>query len=357
MKDKMKSYLLDKRFHYFAIFFFSCIIAIPLFTLQLKLTHDGSLHILRLIGTDLSIQNTTFPHLVIPVFCDNLGYSINAFYSPIATYIPYLFTAFPIQYIDALKIFAYFTILLSGLTMYHCTYEITKKRPVALMASIIYMASPYRFEDMYIRFALAEFTTFIFIPILFQGMYNLFQGDGKKHYYITIGAVGLILTHAITTLYIAIFCLVYVLFNPKKLKEKQVWKKIGVNILFILTLSAFFWVVLLEFKTHTDYTIFDQEIMRTTNRLVYEKAINLQEFFVKGSQDINCRIGIFNILAFMIRTFLLEQDKRTKNISNLFFFCYFFSLTLYKIVSMEVCTRPILCYPISMENARRIYLF
>jgi len=310
MKKQMKSYLLDKRFHYFVIFFFSCIVAIPIFTLQLKLTHDGSLHILRLIGTDLSIENTSFPHLVIPIFCDNLGYSINAFYSQVATYIPYIFTAFPIHYTDALKIFAYFTILLSGISMYNFSYEITKKRPVALLASIIYMLSPYRFEDMYIRFALAEFTTFIFIPILFQGLYNLFQGDGTKHYYITIGAAGLILTHTITALYIAIFSLIYILFNFKKIKQKQILKKLLMNMLFIITITAFFWVVLLEFKTHTSYTIFDKEIMRTNRYFTYDKAINFQDFFIQGNQDINCRIGIFNILAFSVRIILMEKNKR-----------------------------------------------
>ena len=41
------------------------------------------------------------------------------------------------------------------------------------------------------------------MPLLFIGMYNLFNQDGKEHYFITIGAVGLVLTHTVTTFYMA----------------------------------------------------------------------------------------------------------------------------------------------------------
>ena len=83
MKKQILAFLSHKNFHYLLIFLVSCVVAIPLIPLQLTNTHDGILHILRLIGTELSLHYTDFPHLVIPLFCNNFGYSINAFYSPI----------------------------------------------------------------------------------------------------------------------------------------------------------------------------------------------------------------------------------------------------------------------------------
>lgn len=61
--------------------------------------------------------------------------------------------------------------------------------------------------------------------MLFHGLFNLLKGDGKKHYYIAIAAIGLILTHTISTEYSAIFALLYIIFNFKQLKNKEVIKK------------------------------------------------------------------------------------------------------------------------------------
>lgn len=68
MKKQILAFLSHKNFHYLLIFLVSCIVALPLIPLQLTNTHDGILHILRLIGTDLSLHYTDFPHLVIPHF-------------------------------------------------------------------------------------------------------------------------------------------------------------------------------------------------------------------------------------------------------------------------------------------------
>lgn len=329
MKKQILAFLSHKNFHYLLIFLVSCVVAIPLIPLQLTNTHDGILHILRLIGTDLSLHYTDFPHLVIPLFCNDFGYSINAFYSPIATYLPYLFTNLPILYAEALKIFAYFTILLSGFTMYHCVLEITKKRPIALIASILYMVAPYRLADMYIRFALAEFTAFIFIPIVFQGIYNLLQGNQKKHFYITIGAAGLILTHAITAFYFAFFCLLYVLFHWKKLIQKEVLKKIGWNILFILGISAFHWIILLEYQSFLHYGIFDAKVMGTNREFVAQNTKSILEFFIPNGKLFNFYIGTFAILGLLASLFFLPRMiKRKEKEPLIFLILAIFSLFL-----------------------------
>ena len=64
--------------------------------------------------------------------------------------------------------------------MYNLVNEVTKKKGVAFLSAILYMIFPYRFECLFNRFAIGEFTAFVFIPIVFQGLYNLLQGDKKK---------------------------------------------------------------------------------------------------------------------------------------------------------------------------------
>ena len=89
MKERLQNLLENKKFHYLCIFFISLLVAIPLIGLKIRYTHDGALHILRLMGTKLSLNYTTFPNLVIPFFCYNFCYNINAFNSPMANFFPY----------------------------------------------------------------------------------------------------------------------------------------------------------------------------------------------------------------------------------------------------------------------------
>jgi len=315
VKERLQNLLENKKFHYLCVFFISLLVAIPLIGLKIRYTHDGALHILRLMGTKLSLNYTAFPHLVIPFFCSNFGYSINAFYAPMATYLPYLFTYLPILYSDALKIFSYCTILFSGITMYHCAYEITQKRKIALLASLFYMLAPYRSEDIYTRFALAEFTTFVFIPIIFQGLHNLLEGDKTKHWYIAIGATGLVLTHTITTFYVALFCLVYVICHWSRKAWKDTFPKLIWNTIFILAMTAFFWVVLLEFRNFTQYTFFDQELMGTNQKAVVNQAIQWEELLLDKNgniRDISYRLGKFTIVLLILTILAFRELRKDK---------------------------------------------
>ena len=44
---------------------------------------------------------------------------------------------------------------------------------IAILASVLYILLPYRLNDMYLRIAVAELTSFIFLPIVFNGLYSI----------------------------------------------------------------------------------------------------------------------------------------------------------------------------------------
>ena len=276
----------NKWFHYCLIIIIGVILSIPLKDIQISETHDGFVHLLRIFGTSNTLKIGEFPPIVAPYFCSGGGYAMNLFYNPLVTYIPLLIKLFTTSYAIALKIFAGMCIVLSGITMYKFVYEVTKNRAISLFASIIYLIAPYKLGDVYKRFAIGEFASFIFIPILFKGIYSLFNQDGKKHYYIAIGAIGLILTHTITTFYTVLYCIIYVLFNIKKLKEKEVIKKLVINVIFILLVSLFFIAPLVEAKFSADYAILDNKIMSTNGRYVYDNTLKISEFFKNKDEQL-----------------------------------------------------------------------
>lgn len=324
----------NKWIHYAIIVVIGVILSIPLCKIQIRDTHDGFLHLLRMLGTNNTFKIGEIPPIVAPYYCNGGGYAMNLFYNPLVTYIPLLIKLFTPTYAMALKIFAGLCIVLSGITMYYFVYQVTKKRSIALFASIIYLIAPYKLGDVYKRFAIGEFASFVFMPLLFIGMYNLFNQDGKKHYFITIGAVGLVLTHTVTTFYMAIFCAIYVLINVEKFKDKSILKKIIINVVFILLISMCFLAPMLEAKQLADYAIFDSKIMSTNGDYVYSNTIELSEFFTDiGKENATTYIiGVptFVLMCLTIFTFT-KVDKKYKD--------FYIVAILFSIISMFMSSK------------------
>lgn len=315
----------NKWLHLAIIIVIGVILSIPLCKIQIRDTHDGFLHLLRLIGTNNALKIGEIPPIIAPYFCNGGGYAMNLFYNPLVTYIPLLIKLFTPSYAMALKIFAGLCIILSGITMYIFVYKVTKNRTIALFASIIYLISPYKLGDVYKRFAIGEFASFIFIPLLFIGIYSLFNDDKKKHYFITIGAVGLILTHTVTTFYTAIFCALYVILNLDKLKEKEVIKKLIINVIFILLISAFFLLPMIEAKRATDYALFDDQIICTNGKYAAANRLELSEFFVdKGEKNQTTYIIGVPVFVFMCLT-IFTYKKVDIKYKNFYIACLLFA--------------------------------
>jgi len=304
----------NKWIHYLFVAIVGIILAIPFLNfVQIRDTHDGSLHMLRLLGTVDTLKIGQFPPLINQNYCQGAGYSMNLFYPPLVTYFPLFITIFTSTYMGALKIFAVIAIILSGITMYQFVYQVTGKRVIALFASIFYLIAPYKLANVYKRYAIGEFVAMIFIPLVFLGLYNLFEQDKKKHYYIAIGATGLMLSHTVSTVYTALFCILYILFHIAKLKDKEIIKKCIINGIFILLISMLFWMPLLEATSVAEYTIMNDDLMRTNGEFAYENTISYSQLW-KDRQEENGTtfvLGIPTIVALFLTIFVLQKVENS----------------------------------------------
>lgn len=293
MKERIKSYIF--------IIILSIIVSIPLFNGDFNIyIDDGIQHICRLMGTYQSItEGQTFP-MIMSNFCNQFGYSWNIFYSPITAYVPLLFRLFTDSYVVCLKAFIVLVTILTGISMYEFVYKVTKNKYIGLLASAIYMFAPYRLTDMYMRIAIAELTSFIFLPMIFHGLYTIFdEEDNRKKsgvFILTIGAIGLILTHTVMAMYTAIFGLIYVILHIKRLKEKVILKKLLIIMIFIISITSFFWAPLLEHKVNTEYEVFKEGRMERTEVLVTFK-LDLIDFIYTKQGNMCFEIGLITVIG------------------------------------------------------------
>ena len=317
MKNIIEKIKNKKSIHYLLIFVLGLLVAIPYFWLQIYETDDGYVHLLRVMSVDYSTKFGELPYLITPFFCKDFGYAMSAFYGPIVTFIPYIFAFITKSASIGVKIFAALTIPISGIFMYNFVNEACKNKGVAFLSAIIYMVFPYRLEIYFNRFSFGEISAFMFIPIVFQGLYNLLHNGGNKHYYITIGAVGLILSHNITTVYTALFCGIYILFHLKSFFKKDVILKCITNLCFILLITAFFTIPILEFKSHANYLIFSPDGMNTNGYAVMKNTINPSQFIkdIGEKAGVSFVIGIPTLIMLAISPLVYKYiEKKDKDL-------------------------------------------
>lgn len=315
MKNLIKYCKEKEIINYILIIIASIIISIPLANKNLNIYRDdGIQHICRIIGTEQTLADKQFLPMIMSNLCNNFGYSWNIFYSPLTAYMSVVFRIFNFSYVNCLKLCMFVIVLLSGLTMYKLTLRITKNKKLATLASIIYILAPYRITDMYIRTALAELASFIFIPIVFEGLY-IIVNEEKKSYKLALGAAGLILTHQVIAMYTAIICLAYLIVFFKKLKSKTVLKNIGVNLLFCILMTSFYWVGLLQHYFNTSYEVVVPGRMEREEVLIFYKAKFSQLFITNSEQTMIYAIGLLSVIGLVLTPIaykkILEEYKKT----------------------------------------------
>lgn len=317
----MKKKIID----YIIILAFALVVSIPLASNNINIyVDDGIQHIARLMGTYQTITEGEFPPVIMSNFCNGFGYSWNIFYSPFTAYVPLIFRIFTSSFELILKLFILLLSFLTGIAMYEFVNRVTKNRYAGLLAAVLYIFAPYRLTDIYMRVAISELASFVFLPITFLGMYNIFNSEDrsvKKSLALTLGAAGLILTHIIIAMYAAIFCFIYVLVNIKQLKNKQVLKMLGINLLLIILLASFYLIPLLEHKMATDYEVFKAGRMERTSELIRNK-VDLVDLLYTKQGNLSFEIGLLSLIGLVFT--LLTFKKIGKEYKKL----YWFSLVL-----------------------------
>ena len=297
---------------YVIILIVTLIISLPLLKSNLNIYRDdGIQHVLRLAGTLDSIKTRQIFPVIMSNFCNGFGYSWNLFYSPATAYAPLVFRLITSSYEVCFKLFMTFTLFLSGLFMYKFIFQITKKREVALIGSIIYIIAPYRMTDMYTRVAISEHTAFIFLPMIFMGLDNIIKQQ-KGTYYLTIGAIGLILTHSISTFIVIIFAFIYLIINIKKVANKKIILKLVISAIFILLITSFYTVPMLEHKAATEYEVFIKNRMGSVEK-ISQNALSIGDLLITKDEELPVRIGFLILIPLAFTPMCIKHvcDKKT----------------------------------------------
>lgn len=208
----------------FLLFFSLCFLLLPLIYLGLPVGHDPGFYFVSYNGFKSSLgDGYLYPRWLNNV---NNGFGGANFYF----YPPLLF--FSIFFLDAVTFFtlkpdvlfmitAFLLFFFSGISF----YVFAKQRAsnlIAFAGSLIYMSLPYHYGiELFDRFALAEFASYIFIPLIFYGLCLPVIQKAQFLIVYVLSYCGLILCHLPTALLVSVFIGLYSMMRLRSFDHKK----------------------------------------------------------------------------------------------------------------------------------------
>ena len=295
------------------ILILTIISSIPIFYKNNMITpgHDLIFHLKRILGLADNI-NILKASPIYYNYLNHFGYGNGLFYPDIFLYIPAILYKFGISIINSYKIFIFIINLLSIISIKVCLKHITKNDTTTKIGMILYAMSLYRFTDMYLRAALGESLTFIFLPFIILGLYKIFYDNHKEGYYLTIGLVGIMLSHIITLYLIIYFIIFFTLINYKCLKDKKRLIELIIQLFFSMLITSFFWLPMLE-------QLLTDEFNLKNNIAIFKNCLPLWHLLI-DFEDLNIiwlPPGIGLIYYIIIPLFIKTKEKN-KFINSVF---------------------------------------
>ena len=180
----------------------------------------------------------------LPGSFEGLGSPAFYFYPPIAYWIAGAFDVCGLNTLAAMNMAAFLTLLLSGVAMYHW---LSARGTYPLVGAILYMAGPYHLMDFYVRGALAEFTAFIWYPLIALGIARLPERRGVILLALAYG--GLVLTHLPMAMLTGFF-LIAPLGLHKVMQDRRAFWALAASGALALGLAAFYLLPALTMQAH-----------------------------------------------------------------------------------------------------------
>jgi hypothetical protein len=238
-------------------------------------THDFGYHLNRIIQISENLKIGVFPSFIHSGLLNNLGYANSIFYPEIFLYIPAIIMAISgVHVLTAYKFFLIVINFFTFLSMFISAKGIFKKKSVAWISSLLYTFSLYRLTDIYVRGALGEILAFIFIPIIFYGLYEIIFDENQKWWIISLGLFGLANSHVLTFIIcIPIIVLLCLLNIDKIFKDKKKIINLILAAVTAILLCIGFFGPMIEQKLNDTFYIDGQSI--ESSEALEERAMSM----------------------------------------------------------------------------------
>lgn len=251
-------------------------------------------------------RGNLFPK-VFPLMAGGSGYGVDIFY-PSLPLLPYAFFRLFSNSFVAYKGYIFFIYLLTLFTSLISSLRIFKTMSARLFYIFAYVLNPYLFINIFLRGAFGEAIAISILPICFLGTWEIFKGNKKKWWILSIGMSLLLMCHLISTLLYALF--LAILFITYLFSKERFAYFIALAKAAVLSLLLSCWqlIPVVEQNQAQKFAAFNNYFMpkSTTTLTDFIKNSFRFNFFKHGS--INYSFVLFPIILLVVY-FLLSKKK------------------------------------------------
>lgn len=264
----------------------------------------------RLYELDQSLKAGHFPVRISQHLGFGYGYPLFNFYPSFVYYVAEIFVLLGFGYISSIKLMIGLGFLLASFFMYLFAKEYFG-RYGGIISAIAYMYVPYHSLDVYVRGAIPEFWSFVFVPAIFWSFKK--NADTPNPVFILMSAVfiaGLILTHNLVAMMSGFFLVMYLLYLISESKNKLSFiLSCFLSGILGFALSAFFWIPSFFERNTTMIKLLTMETADYNQHFVYLRQLWNSPWGYGGSlaglgDGISFEIGKVHILGVIFSAIL-----------------------------------------------------
>ncbi|MCR5627958.1 MAG: hypothetical protein K6F99_11600 [Lachnospiraceae bacterium] len=305
----------NKNFMYplIGIVFAVILVSAPLFSGSYVGGFDIGFHLMRMEGIRDGLLEGKFPVVIYPAAKYEHGY-LGALYPSLFMYIPALLRIIGVSEPNAFNIFVIMISCFTGWSAYVSVKGITGSIDAAFASAVLYCLLPFRVYNIYVGSEIGALLGMAFYPLVLWGIYEILLGNFQKWYILTLAFSGLIESHVLSTVFMALLCLVLLLiFSGSVLKEKVRIVALVKSAVCCIIINLFFLVPFLYYQKDIRYN----EVLRDKDPVRY--ALSIGELFRLDNRDtLYPTAGIVTavIVSIIAYYYLCEKSEKTDTDEN-----------------------------------------
>ena len=208
--------------------------------------HDTYFHLSRIEAFAEAFFHGDLIPRIYPYENFGYGYASPLFYSDFFLLIPSTLYHFGLPLSSSYVLMMFLTVFAGNYAMMHACEKMTEDLPVSILCAFAYCFANYHVTDVFVRSAVGESMALVFLPVLLEGLYVLFErGETSGWKAMFIGLTGLLLCHNLSFLLGAVLTALYFLLYLRRLTRKTIIAFFAAGILAFLC-TVFFSLPMIE---------------------------------------------------------------------------------------------------------------
>lgn len=274
---------------------------------------DTQYHMSRIIGM---VNSWKSGDLLAYIHLDETGagYAMGFFYSNLFMIIPGLIYLVTGKIVIAYKIFLYLCSLATAISMYLVTKKITNSKYAGMISSVLYTICAYKIITMYAKSFAGEILSFIFIPIIILGLYEILFGNEKKWWIFAVGFMGILNSNLVMTEIMIAVSFVTIIINIMCLiKDKKRFFALVKSGIWSLAICAVFWMPMLEQLRKSTFQMFNEmNVYQPTKWLLDFKDLIFGTMQYNKNLAAGYGLGCIFVAILLFRFLIKKKDEKIK---------------------------------------------